>query len=252
VKSPFGLQGRGVLITGAASGIGRAVAEIVAAEGARPVLADIDLDTVALLAESLDGDCLAVALDVSSEEGWRAVARQISSELGSVNVLVNCAGVTRQAPILEIAMQDYLDQIQINQTGTFLGMRTIAPLIHASGGGAIVNLSSINALRGYRDSVGYAASKSAVLSMTKTAAHEFAALGIRVNAVAPGIIDTPMQRHNSPELQRLIDHAVRLPGRMGTAQEVARVIVFLASELSSYVTGAEVLVDGGVSLGGAS
>lgn len=241
----FGLDGRCAIVTGAAGGIGRAVAELFAQEGASLVLADINADGLAATASGLSTKCLPIALDVSEEENWLRALEQISPDLGPVTILVNAAGVVISEPILQMSVASYAAQIRVNQDGTFLGMRTTAPLIAENGGGAIVNISSIAALRGYPNNLAYAASKTAVLSMSKSAAHEFAPLGIRVNSVSPGIIDTPMIKGDR-------DEAVRLPGRMGRPEEVARVIAFLASDLSNYVTGAELLIDGGITLGGAS
>jgi 3alpha(or 20beta)-hydroxysteroid dehydrogenase len=246
----FNFNNKNALITGGASGIGAAVARQIAAGGGRVVVADVDRAGAERGAAGLGGDARALGIDVRSEEEWASAAGFVAAELGALHLLVNCAGVVRMTPLVDQTEADYRLQLEVNAMGTFLAMRACAPLIGSSGGGAIVNVSSINALRGYADSVGYASSKAAVLAMTKTAANELSALGIRVNAVQPGIIDTPMQGVTPPEVQPVIDHLLRIPGRMGTADEVANAITFLLSDLSRYVTGAELLIDGGVMLGG--
>jgi 3alpha(or 20beta)-hydroxysteroid dehydrogenase len=248
----FGLTGRIALVTGAGSGIGRAVAELFADEGAHVAVADIDADATREVTEQLGNGALAVALDVTSPDGWAAAVGTVDDAFGGLHILYNGAGIIQTATILEQPVEAFRRQIEVNQFGTYLGMRAAAPLIERSGGGAIVNTSSINGMRGYRNSAAYAASKTAILSLTMTAAHEFAEKGIRVNAVVPGIVDTPMHHGVSPETQEIIDRSVQLPGRMGTPLEIARAVAFLVSDLSSYVTGTSLLVDGGVTLGGAS
>jgi 3alpha(or 20beta)-hydroxysteroid dehydrogenase len=252
MNGSFGLTDRIALVTGAGSGIGRAVAELLAAEGARVAVADINRQAAHAVADHLGDGALAVPLDVTSPEGWTAAVASVDGAFGGLHILYNGAGIIETGPILDLAIEAYRRQIEVNQFGTYLGMRAAAPLIERSGGGAIVNTSSINGMRGYRNSSAYAASKTAILSLTMTAAHEFAEKGIRVNAVVPGFIDTAMHHGVSPETQEIIARSVQLPGRMGTPLEIARAVAFLVSDLSSYVTGTDLLVDGGVTLGGAS
>jgi 3alpha(or 20beta)-hydroxysteroid dehydrogenase len=244
--------GKVALISGAGSGIGRACAGLLARCGAAVAAADINLATAADTVAKLTPEAIAIELDVSSPESWADVAEAVDQRFGRLDVLVNCAGINAMAAITETEPDSYRRVVEVNQFGTFLGIRSTAPLIARDGGGAIVNIASINALRGYRDSAAYASSKSAVLSMTKTAAHELASSGIRVNSVEPGIIDTPIQATNSPATRAAIEKALAVPGRMGRPEEVAQVVAFLASDLAGYVTGTEILVDGGITLGGAS
>jgi len=243
--------GRVALVTGGAGGIGRATAELLSRCGAVVYVADIGPAAV-----DVDGGpgnwAASLTLDVTSPDSWQAAIDAVEAGHSRLDVLVNSAGVSRMGPIVDVSPEGYESIVAVNQVGTFLGMRAAAPLMSRDGGGAIVNLASINALRGYRESAAYASSKAAVLAMTKTAANEFSPLGIRVNAVEPGIIDTPMQGSNSAEANAYIERILALPGRMGTATEVAQVICFLASDMASYVTGTELLIDGGITLGGAS
>jgi NAD(P)-dependent dehydrogenase (short-subunit alcohol dehydrogenase family) len=246
-----GLEGKVALVTGAGSGIGAAVAARLCAEGTSVILADIRHRDAAATEATLGAFATAVELDVRSGVEWSRAVSDVEERHGRLDYLVNCAGIVRMAPLTELTEQEYRDQVDINQTGTFLAMNHCAPLIAKGGGGVILNTSSINSLRGYPDSIGYAASKAAVLGMTKCAAHDLAASKIRVNVVLPGIIDTPMQAVGTPETEALTAEILRLPGRMGTPDEVADLALFLLCDMSRYVTGAEVLIDGGVSLGGA-
>ncbi len=242
--------GKVALVTGGGSGIGRACATLLAGYGADVVVGDVNLgaasETIAMLSTEAD----AIELDVSSPESWSSAIEAIERRYCRLDALINGAGINEMAAIVDADPDSYRRVVAVNQFGTFLGIQATASLIGRDGGGAIVNIASINALRGYRDSAAYASSKAAVLAITKTAAHELASSGIRVNAVEPGIIDTQIQRTNSPATQAAIDKILGLPGRMGTPSEVAKVVAFLASDMASYVTGTELLVDGGVTLGG--
>jgi 3alpha(or 20beta)-hydroxysteroid dehydrogenase len=244
----FDIAGRTAFVTGAASGIGCAVVERLAEEGVRVVVADINEKEAVRLAAEHDG--LGVGLDVTSEGAWGAAVEAVRAAYGEIDFLVNSAGIVKMSPIQSLTLEDYQRQITVNQVGTFLGMKAGIALFGMREA-AIVNISSINALRGSPDSTAYAASKAAVLSMTKSAARDLAPR-VRVNAVQPGIIDTPMQNNNSPTVQAIIDRAIRTPGRMGDPREIANVVLFFLSGLSSYVTGATLVVDGGVTLGSAS
>jgi 3alpha(or 20beta)-hydroxysteroid dehydrogenase len=244
------LEGALAVVTGAASGIGAATARTLAGQGARVIAADLPGRAEASAAQLGDG-VEAVALDVRDPHAWETVVEHADGA-GGMDVLVNCAGIAMHSVLMDLAVEEYQAVIDVNQTGTFLGMRAAARSMARSGGGSIVNVASIAALYGLPATVAYAASKAAVLAMTRSAAHDLAPHRIRVNAVSPGIIDTAMQQieNRDPELSESIARMTQLPGRMGSPAEIAESIVFLASARSSHTTGAELLIDGGVTLGG--
>jgi 3alpha(or 20beta)-hydroxysteroid dehydrogenase len=244
------LDGRTALITGAARGQGAATARRFAAEGARVIVTDVLDDEGKLLAAELGGGTDRVEfahLDVSEEDEWAAVLEAY----GPVTVLVNNAGILHFATLVETTLADYERVIRINQIGTFLGMRAVVPGMIAAGGGSIVNTSSIEGLAAAPLLVAYTASKFAIRGMTKAAALELGDKGIRVNSVHPGMIDTQMLPTAlggiAVDLSRLARKvALR---RVGQAEEIANLILFLASDESSYCTGAEFVADGGATTG---
>ncbi len=237
------LDAKVALVTGGARGIGAAIARRFADEGARVLITDTDGERAAQLAADLGAD--AREQDVTQEEAWAEVA----AWAGAVDVLVNNAGVFLAAPLGDTTLEDFRRVQEVNQVGVFLGMRTFAPSMSARGSGSIVNLSSVAGRMGSPYLVAYAASKWAVRGMTTCVAKELAASGVRVNSIHPGQIDTDMharQRERTPEL---IDKLVAgIPmRRVGEPRDVADAAVFLASDESRYMTGSEVVVDGGVS-----
>jgi 3alpha(or 20beta)-hydroxysteroid dehydrogenase len=237
------LDAKVALVTGGARGIGAAIARRFADEGARVLITDADGERAAQLAADLGAD--AREHDVTQEEAWDEVA----AWAGAVDVLVNNAGVFLAAPLGDTTLEDFRRVQEVNQVGVFLGMRTFAPSMSARGSGSIVNLSSVAGRMGSPYLVAYAASKWAVRGMTTCVAKELAASGVRVNSIHPGQIDTDMharQRERTPEL---IDKLVAgIPmRRVGEPRDVADAAVFLASDESRYMTGSEVVVDGGVS-----
>jgi 3alpha(or 20beta)-hydroxysteroid dehydrogenase len=243
------LEGKVALITGAAGGIGAAAARRMAQEGARLVLTDADEQGAQRVAEEL-GDTRAQALghDVTSEERWQQVVAHALDAHGRTDVLLNNAGVFLAAPLTDTLVEDFRRVIDINVTGVFLGMRTVTPAMIEQSAGSVVNLSSVAGLMGSPFLMAYAASKWAVRGMSKVAAKELAQFGVRVNSLHPGQIDTDMntrQRERTPEL---IDKLIRgIPlRRIGTPEEVADAIVYLAGDESVYVTGSELVIDGGV------
>ena len=238
------LSGKVALITGAARGQGAAAARRFVAEGARVMITDVLDDQGKELSAELGAEYC--HLDVSSEDEWAEAVAYTVQTFGDITVLVNNAGILHFSALAETKLADYQRVIGINQVGTFLGMRTIVPSMRAAGGGSIVNVSSVEGLGGMPYLVAYTASKFAIRGMTKVAAMELGQHGIRVNSVHPGAIDTPMV---SEALGRPIDVspigkklALR---RIGQPEDVANVVLFLASDDSAYCTGGEFVVDGG-------
>jgi len=240
------LDGRVALVTGGARGQGAAEAALFASEGATVVVSDV-LDA--------DGEQSAAASkgrylrhDVTDEARWAEVMDKIMEWHGHLDILVNNAGIFRSGGVANTRLADYRQGIEINQVGVFLGMQAASRLMMEAGKGSIINISSIAGLRGSGGAIAYGASKWAVRGMTKSAAQELARYGIRVNSIHPGLIDTPMLQQlpgieagNSDQLVR------RIPlRRVAEAMEVARLALFLASDDSSYSTGCEFVVDGGM------
>jgi 3alpha(or 20beta)-hydroxysteroid dehydrogenase len=234
------LEGKVALITGAARGQGAAAARRFAAEGASVVLADVLDDEGKALADELDADYR--HLDVSSEDDWAAAVAETR-----FTVLVNNAGILHFARLVDTTLADYERVIRVNQIGCFLGMRAVVPGMIEAGGGSIINTSSIEGLAAAPLLTAYTASKFAIRGMTKAAAMELGDKGIRVNSIHPGMIDTQMLPTAlggiSVDLSRV---GKRVPlRRVGHADEIASLLVFLASDESSYCTGAEFVADGG-------
>jgi 3alpha(or 20beta)-hydroxysteroid dehydrogenase len=242
------LDGKVALISGSARGQGEAEARLFAAEGARVVVSDVRDDLGAAVAADLGERAVYAHLEVTDEDGWRAAVDLALTTFGRLDVLVNNAGVGHDTVALgDLSIDDYRRVFEINAFGTYLGMRAVAPVMAGQGGGSIVNISSIDGLTGIATLAPYAGSKHAVTGMTRSAALELGRQGIRVNSVHPGVISSPMVEAVPEErLARMrvwLDHQP-LP-RMGTPQEVAYLVLFLASDESSYCTGAQFVIDGG-------
>jgi 3alpha(or 20beta)-hydroxysteroid dehydrogenase len=240
------LDGKVAIVTGGARGQGEAEVRLFVAEGARVVISDILDDLGAALADELGENAAFFRHDVSSEEEWASAVAFTRERFGGLHVVVNNAGIAYGAPIAEHSVAAFERLVAVNQIGVFLGIRSaIAPMTEA-GGGSIVNTSSGAGLRATKYMIGYAATKYAVTGMTASAALELARYGIRVNSVHPGVIDTPMVGDSSSQTTAIVK-ATPLR-RLGAPDEVARVVAFLASDESSYVTGAHVTVDGGLTV----
>ncbi|WP_431874464.1 glucose 1-dehydrogenase [Amycolatopsis sacchari] len=239
------LDGKVALITGAARGQGAAAARRFVAEGARVTIADVLDDEGKALADELGAAYQ--HLDVSSEDDWAAAVERTVDEFGSLTVLVNNAGILHFSELAKTSLADYERVIRVNQIGAFLGMRSVVePMSHAEAG-SIVNVSSVEGLAGMPYLVAYTASKFAIRGMTKVAALELGRKGIRVNSVHPGMIDTAMvsEAAGGAEIDTSwVGKKVAL-GRVGQPEEIANLVVFLASDESSYSTGAEFVADGG-------
>jgi len=238
------LNGKVAVITGAARGMGAAEAELFVQEGASVVLTDVE--DGAELAGRLGERATFVRHDVGDEAAWAAVMRHVADAHGRLDVLVNNAGVYRRASIEDTPADVYDFHYRVNQLGVFLGMRAALPLMREAGG-SIVNVSSISAIRAFPDQAAYASTKWAVRGMTKNAAVEFAAHRIRVNSLHPGFTDTAMIQENTAELNQAAMDGAPMK-RAGQVEELARAALFLASDAASFVTGEELVVDGGLTL----
>ena len=241
-----------VLITGTATGIGHAAVRRFATEGCRIIATVEHEDQVATMA-ALNGVVLAAKLDVRLVEDWARVVAQADDQLGGVNILFNNAGSTVWGGLEETDITLWERMIAINLTGQFLGCKAVVPGMLAKGKGAIVNMASINGIRGNTKLIGYSAAKGGIVAMTRSLALDYATKGIRVNCICPGTIDTPMAQTSidiAENKQTAIDvlNAKHPMGRLGTAEEVASVAVFLAGSDASYVTGQAIPVDGGRSV----
>jgi 3alpha(or 20beta)-hydroxysteroid dehydrogenase len=244
------LEGKVAIITGAARGQGEAEARLFAAEGARVVVADVLEDPGRAVAESIGEAASFELLDVSSEDDWARVVAAAAEQFGSLTTLVNNAGIVGFSAFEETSLGDYLRVIQVNQVGTFLGMRTAIPALAATGNGSIVNVASVEGMRGSNGLVAYGSSKWAIRGLSKIGAVELARRGIRVNTLLPGSVDTPMsappEGADVDSEAMVADRPIRRPAR---PEELAQAALYLASDESSYVSGAELVVDGGWTAG---
>ncbi|MGW0731445.1 SDR family NAD(P)-dependent oxidoreductase [Streptomyces sp. NPDC002851] len=250
------LDDRVVIITGAARGQGEQEARLFADEGAKVVLADVlDEQGQAVAKEIGEERARYIHLDVSREDDWTAAVAAAKDAFGKVDGLVNNAGILRFNALVDTPLDEFMQVVQVNQVGCFLGLKAVAPELAAAGGGTIVNTASYTAMTGMAAVGTYAATKHAILGLTRVAAMELAPSGIRVNAVCPGAIDTPMSNpsqldpdadpaETSAALDELYRKLVPL-GRVGRPREVADLALFLSGADSSYITGQPFVIDGG-------
>ncbi|MBI2700898.1 MAG: glucose 1-dehydrogenase [Mycobacterium sp.] len=240
MERPGRVEGKVALISGGARGMGAEDARLLVEEGAKVVIGDIRDEEGKALAAELGDAVRYVHLDVTQLDQWEAAVATALGEFGKLNVLVNNAGIVAAGPLREFRMYKWQQVIDVNLTGTFLGMRSVVDPMTQAGGGSIINVSSIEGIRGAPMVHPYVASKWAVRGITKSAALELAPVNIRVNSVHPGFIRTPMTAH-------LPEDMVTIPlGRPAEAREVATFVVFLASDEASYATGSEFIMDGGL------
>ena len=248
------LAGKVALISGGARGQGEAEVRLFAAEGAQVVFGDVLHDLGEAVAKDLGKKAHYIPLDVRKEDDWQQAVKEAESRFGKLDVLLNNAGVLDFGTVThETTLEAYMRLVEINQVGVFLGMKTAIPALMRNRGGSIVNISSTNGFAGYGGTIAYTASKFAVRGMTKTAALEYGKANIRVNSIHPGGIDTPMTRPEGlgemgeADQQAMYDSFAM--GRVGQPEEVAKLALFLASDESSYSTGSEFTVDGGMLAG---
>ena len=243
------LKDKVALISGGARGMGAVEAELFASHGAKVALGDVLIEegqmTAAKIVEQ-GGEAHFQPLDVTDEGQWASIVEETVSRFGRVDVLVNNAGIYRIAPIEQTSVDMLRQILEVNVTGVFLGTRAVIPQMRKQGSGSIINISSTAGLAGSANSSAYQASKGAVRIFTKSTAIEHVGAGIRANSVHPGVIDTDMiaELLSDPEERRMRIESVPLK-RVGTAMDVAYAVLYLASDESSFVTGAELVVDGG-------
>ncbi len=232
------------IITGASQGMGASHAKLFVSEGAKVVITDINEEKGQQLAESLGDNALFVKQDVSSEADWQRVIQTTLDHFNKLDILVNNAGISVNKSLEETTLDDYLKIFKINQLSVFLGTKYAAEAMRKNGSGSIVNISSMNGLVG--GAVGYTDTKFAVRGLTKAAALQLASDGIRVNSVHPGVISTPMIHQGDSEAV-IKEFAKAIPlQRVAEPEEVSKMVLFLASDDSSYSTGSEFVVDGGL------
>lgn len=244
------MDGKVVIITGGARGMGAATSRVFAGAGAKVAIVDVLDEAGAALVSELGGSTRFYHLDVTSEAEWASVVMKVESDLGPVDALINNAGVLHFASLLETSLADYERVLRINLVGEFLGIKAVGPGMVARGRGAIVNISSVDGMKGANGLAAYASSKWGVRGLTKVAAMELGHKGVRVNSVHPGGVDTVMSNFSAAPREEVNKQYGNVPlQRIGGPEEIARASLFLASDDASYIHGAELVVDGGMIVG---
>lgn len=244
------LENKVALVSGGARGIGAAITKILAHEGAKVVIGDVLVDAGQKTAAEINdagGECVFVRLDVTSEAAWNSAVGEAVSRFGKLDILVNNAGVTSRGMIEDISVDDWTRVMDVNVKGGFLGTKASIPLMRVNGGGSIVNISSGAAIAPQPNTSGaYSASKGAVRIFTKSTAIQYAGENIRCNSVHPGPVETDMLNLSREDDTELATMKARVPlGRFGSAEDIAYGVLYLASDESSFVTGSELVIDGG-------
>jgi len=242
----YNLKGNIILVTGANRGQGKAISKHLASIGGTVVVAARKYDAADEVAKEIGKEnAYPVKLDVTKKTEWKIVIEDIIARFGKIDVLVNNAGILIRKPFIDISMEEYQELINVNQIGVLIGMQTVLPHMVKQQNGSIINNVSISAFAPIRHSSAYAASKAAVVAMSKAAAIEMGPYGIRINMVHPGGIETEMAMEN----ESVPSYYNTVPlGRIGKPLEIAKAVAFLASDESSYCTGTELVVDGGMTL----
>ena len=244
------VEGKVALISGGAGGIGAATANLLSKEGAAVVIGDLLEEQGRNIEASINnsrGRSLFIKLDVTDEGSWSNAVEAAVSSFGKLDILVNNAGVSHRAGVEDTTSEDWDNVIDVNVKGVFLGTKAVIPAMRKAGGGSIINISSIYGLVGSVTSSAYHASKGAVRIFNKSTAIQYASENIRANSIHPGFVDSPMTRahHDSPNIYQ--ERVAKMPlGRMGQPEDIASGILYLASDESSFVTGAELVIDGGM------
>lgn len=242
------LDGKVALVTGAARGLGAAIVEVFAREGARVVLTDVLEDEAGRLARRLGDRVIFVAHDVTDEAQWRRAVSRAREHFGALDILVNNAGVAGRYAFDETSPELWERLVSIMETGPYLGMRAVLPLMAGAGDGSIVNIASTNAIRGMANTAAYTAAKHGLLGLTRALALEYAPRGIRINAVCPGPMRTPMLEVSfGGRMEAFAEHVPA--GRLADPHEVAELVSFIVSPRASYCVGATFVADGGLTVG---
>ena len=245
------LDGKRAIVTGGGAGIGRAIAQRLADEGARVLVADLDADAAGTVAAELGGDARGRRVDVTSEDDVAALVAAAVEAWGGLDVMVNNAGVGVAGPVTETSGEDWARIMAVNLTGTFHGMKAAIPAMRESGGGSVVNIASVAAVVGVKDRAAYSASKGGIYALTRAAALDHLEEGVRINCVCPGTVDTPWigritAGYEDPADARAQMQARQPHGRFVAPEEIAAMVAYLASDEAGSVIGAAMIVDGGL------